>query len=74
MTPARRGLRFSPDGQHFATALKDGGQWRMIVDGMPGPPFDRLFDRVPDFLPDGSLEYLAIKGKMLNRVIRKSVK
>jgi hypothetical protein len=61
-------LRFSPDGRHFACAMAQGGAWRVVVDGEPGPAFDRLFDRVPEFLADGSLEYPALRGKTLYRV------
>jgi Tol biopolymer transport system component len=66
--PGPLALRFSPNGRHFACPIEDGGQWRMIVDGTTGPPVDRLFSPVPQFLPDGSLEYLAIQGKTLVRV------
>ena len=60
--------KFSADSRHFACMVRQGAQWRLILDGEPGPLFDRMFGNVPDFAPDGSLEYLAVKGNRLVRV------
>jgi WD40-like Beta Propeller Repeat len=35
-------LAFSSDGNHFAFVALDGPNWRVVVDGVPGPAFDQL--------------------------------
>jgi WD40 repeat protein len=63
-TPAR----FSANGRHFACMIRQGTKWRMVLDGEPGPLFDRLFDVTPEFAPDASLEYPAVRDNRLYRV------
>lgn len=61
-------LRFSGDGRHLACMVRQGTQWCVVLDGAPGPLFDRLFDITPDFEPDGSLQYPAVREHTLYRV------
>jgi dipeptidyl aminopeptidase/acylaminoacyl peptidase len=61
---------FSPDGKHIAyeamtTDIKLKSltpKWSMVVDGQAGSEFSRIFGYSPQFNPDGSLEFFAIKG------------
>jgi hypothetical protein len=51
-------LLFSPDSRQLAyPALKDG-QWRVYINGTPGPPFAAIIAG-PVLCQDGRLEYLA---------------
>jgi WD40 repeat protein len=55
---------FSPDGNHYAYMAKSGGQWRVIRDGVPGPPFDNMYP--PDFYfsrDSAHVGYLTSRGK-----------
>lgn len=61
-------LRWSADGEHLACMVRQGAEWRVVLDGAPGPLFDRLFDIVPEFRPDGSLDYPAVRDNVLYRV------
>jgi len=55
---------FSPDGNHHAYMAKSSGQWRVIRDGVPGPPFDNMYP--PDFYfsrDSAHVGYLTSRGK-----------
>jgi hypothetical protein len=45
------GLSYSPDGRSYAFAASMGGKWFVVVNGEPGPAFDRVV--TPAFSPDG---------------------
>jgi hypothetical protein len=54
-------LALSPDGERLAHGALVDGRWRMVVDGVEGPPFDTV--DAPIFSPDGAhLAYLAMEG------------
>jgi hypothetical protein len=61
-------LKFSPDGRHWAAMVRSGEAWRVLLDGRPGPDCQRLFGTVPDFEPDGSLTYPAVREGRLVRI------
>ncbi len=45
----------------MAYAAKKGEKWVVIIDGQPGPEYDRIIAGGPTFHADGVLEYLAVK-------------
>lgn len=47
------GLRFSPDGKHFAYVAKQGHQSYLVYDGNTGKPFDAIDVATLRFSPDG---------------------
>jgi hypothetical protein len=47
------GLRFGPRGGRLVYAGLEGGHWRLIVDGAPGPSFDAVDVDSIVFSPDG---------------------
>jgi WD40 repeat protein len=59
---------FSLDGKHIAyqaqTALFSSlrPKWAMVVDGRVGEDYSLILGNSPTFSPDGSLEFLAVKG------------
>jgi len=64
---------FSPDSKHVAYAVRADDKSWVIVDGEDGPKYDALpgpavCSRRAAFGADGSLEYLAIRGRELYRV------
>ena len=61
-------MKFSSGGRHLAYAARIGEEWRVIVDGQPGPPYDMILSNGPTFRKNGELEYLATKGEDLFRV------
>jgi hypothetical protein len=63
---ARR-LVFSPDSRHSAFAAGRGYLALVVVDGRPGPDYDRLLGG-PGFRDDGALEWLAVRNDSLLRV------
>jgi WD40-like Beta Propeller Repeat len=63
---------FSPDSRHLAFVVEQGrypkGQAFVVLDGRAGPRYSQLLNwRGPTFRPDGSLEYLAMRGNVLFR-------
>lgn len=55
-----RDVTFSADSRHLAFPALEGGTWRLVVDGTPGPPLDGIGSVV--FSPDGShLAYAALR-------------
>lgn len=55
---------FSADSNHFAFMAKSGGQWHVLRDGVPAPPFDNMYP--PDFCfsrDSAHVAYLASRGK-----------
>jgi hypothetical protein len=62
---------FSPDGEHVAhVAWKAKDRACVVVDGRSGPEFEVIVPNGPYYLPDGTLEYLAIRESTLLRVSR----
>lgn len=60
---------FSPDGRHVAYfARPSGGKAFVVVDGRRGPEFEWVPRLGPTYLPDGSLQYLAVRRSELFRV------
>ena len=60
---------FSPDGRHVAYfARPSEGRAFVVVDGRRGPEFDWVPRLGPTYLPDGSLQYLAVRRSELFRV------
>jgi hypothetical protein len=57
---------FSPDGSRMAYSARDGGKWRVYVDGQAGPGFDAIgtdMDLGVVFSPDSRhFAYIARKG------------
>jgi hypothetical protein len=41
---------------------------RVVVDGVEGPPYDKLLPTGPAFRDGGAIEYLAVKASTLYRV------
>lgn len=48
---AIRHILFSPDSRRMAFPVKDGNEWRVVLDGVPGPPVAGVGDMV--FSGDG---------------------
>jgi hypothetical protein len=63
---------FSKDSRHVAYAAKTprpfGGKWVVVLDGVPGPECDCLGQTRATFLPDGTLQYLAVRDRTMVRV------
>lgn len=54
------GLVYAPDGRSRAYAARKGASWAIVLNGVPGPAFDRVVS--PVFSPDGKvLAYRARK-------------
>lgn len=58
-----RSLFFSPDGQHAVWMSKAGEQFRVVLDGMPGPPFDRIAKGPVVLSPDARRVAYIIENK-----------
>ena len=58
---------FSPDGNLVAYSAQDGNEWFVVWDGRPGPKY-AVIACGPVFRRDGSLDYIASKGKSIYRV------
>lgn len=56
---AAEGLTWSADGRAHAYAAMRGEAWFIVVNGVEGPPFDRVV--TPSFSPDGKVVYRARK-------------
>jgi hypothetical protein len=64
------GLRFGPGGRRFVYAALDGGRWRMVVDGVPGRPFEGVDVGSLAFSPDGTrVSFVAGDGDCARPVI-----
>jgi hypothetical protein len=60
---------FSPDGRHFAYAAAKDGKEFVVVDSVVGPAWDRILGDVQvHWRPDGSLEWLGLRDRVLYRV------
>jgi hypothetical protein len=55
---------YSADGKHLAYVGATGMQqkWSMVVDGQTGTEGTGILGGVPAFGPDGSLEFLEVRG------------
>jgi hypothetical protein len=59
-----RPVVFSPDGRHYAAAVKVSGKWSVFVDGAMSGKETYDETELPVFSPDGNrLAYVAKKGK-----------
>jgi hypothetical protein len=64
------GLHFGPGGRRLAYAALDGRLWRMVVDGVPEPPFDAVDTGSVTFSPDGRrIGYVADDGRCARAVV-----
>ncbi len=61
------GMTFSPDSAHLAYKAANGGEF-VVVDGKPGPKYEKLSFEPLAFRADGVIEYLAFKGGSYYRV------
>jgi len=59
---------FSPDSKRVLLLTMKGYKWLVLVDGRPGPEYDRILSGGPTFLPDGSIGYVAMRSDSLFRV------
>lgn len=60
---------FSADGMRFAYIAETGDKSFMVVDGVQGPAYSWIpGDGPPRYRPDGTLEYLGVRDKVLYRV------
>ena len=65
------GMTFSPDSAHLAYKAANGGEF-VVVDGKPGPKYDKLSFEPLAFRADGAVEYLAYKEGWYYRVRQSS--
>lgn len=72
-------LLLSPDGQHIAyAATDDGTKHYVVIDSLQGPVYEDVFLGVTQqfeamqFRADGSLDFLAVLDKKLNRIVLSS--
>jgi hypothetical protein len=56
----------SPDGRHIAFAARRAGAWSIVVDDIPGEPYDRVGP--PLYGSQGALRFLAKRGKQMTVV------
>ena len=59
---------FSRDSRHIACVKGTGDKECVVLDGREGPLFDCIVPDGPAFAPDGSLQYIGLRGRMLYRV------
>ncbi|MDO8586367.1 MAG: hypothetical protein Q7T82_04945 [Armatimonadota bacterium] len=60
---------FSQDSKHLAYLAKEGEKWVVVIDGRPGPAYERVFTMDPiQIQTDGAVEYLAYRSNVLYRV------
>ena len=60
---------FSADSHHMAYAAKNGQTLFVVIDGKIGPPYGQMPAALA-FRPDGSLEFAAIRDRVLYHVER----
>jgi hypothetical protein len=61
-------VSFSPDSKRIACVALKGGKVRVIVDGAASDAFDDVYGGGPVFRPDGTLEGLVEKNRVIYRL------
>jgi len=62
------GVVFARDGRTLAYKARKGDQYVMVVAGEDGPAYDKIVNDCPAVLPDGTLEYFAVKQEAVHCV------
>jgi roadblock/LC7 domain-containing protein len=59
---------FSPDSKHVALVFRRDPRCVMVLDGVAGPEWDQIWGERFAFHEDGTLEYLAVRDKVIYNV------